>query len=89
MRRASAATPSVRWIPGSSIAAINTEWRPALCAQFPEPTGDPATWTRSRMVYSWYHHPDYFCPEPYEKFPSAFSHIDLLPGPRGRDSGGT
>src|SRR5262245_33536185 len=42
------------------------QWRPALCARFPAPTGDPETWTRVQTVHSWYHHPDYFCPEPYE-----------------------
>ena len=62
------------------------EWRPALCAQFPEPTGDPAGWTRSQMVHSWYHHPDYTCPEPYAEYPSHL-HIDLLDRAQGRGYG--
>src|SRR6185436_1367739 len=39
------------------------EWRPRLCAQFPAPTGDPASWTRVQTAHSWYHVPDYFMPE--------------------------
>ena len=62
------------------------EWRPDLCAQFPEPTGDPAAWTRSEMVHSWYHHPDYTCPEPYADYPSHL-HIDLLDRAQGRGYG--
>jgi ribosomal protein S18 acetylase RimI-like enzyme len=62
------------------------EWRPALCAQFPMPGGHPSTWTRAQTVHSWYHHPDYFCPEPYESFPSHL-HIDLLERAQGRGFG--
>ena len=62
------------------------EWRPALMARFPDPSGDPSTWTRSQMVHSWYHHPDYFCPEPYAQYPSHL-HIDLLPRAQGRGWG--
>lgn len=62
------------------------EWRPKLCARFPEPTGDPAGWTRAQQVYSWYHHPDYYCPEPYEAYP-AHLHIDLLDRAQGRGFG--
>jgi hypothetical protein len=53
------------------------EWRPALCAQFPPPAGDRSTWTRVQSVHYVYHYPDYFCPEPYDEFPSHL-HIDLL-----------
>ena len=62
------------------------EWRRDLCARFPDPVGDPSTWTRVQEVYSWYHHPDYFCPEPYEAYPSHL-HIDLLPRAQGRGHG--
>src|SRR5688572_21587156 len=39
------------------------EWRPRLCAEFPEPHGDPRGWTHVEQVHHAYHHPDYFCPE--------------------------
>lgn len=54
------------------------EWRPELTSQFPAPKGDATSWTRLESVYDCYHHPDYFCPEPYEQYP-AHLHIDLLP----------
>lgn len=62
------------------------EWRPELCARFPEPTGDPRQWTRTKQEHHAYHHPDYFCPEPYEAYPSHL-HIDLLPRAQGRGYG--
>jgi ribosomal protein S18 acetylase RimI-like enzyme len=70
----------------SFYARYELEWRPKLCGRFPEPTGDPAKWTRAQHVYSWYHHPDYFCPEPYAVHPSHL-HIDLLPRAQGRGYG--
>lgn len=62
------------------------EWRPALCARYPAPTGDPASWTRVQTVYHWYHHPDYTCPEPYAAYPSHL-HIDLLERAQGQGFG--
>jgi ribosomal protein S18 acetylase RimI-like enzyme len=53
------------------------EWRPTLSARYPEPQGDPEKWSRVEQVYHSYHHPDYFCPEPYTAYPSHL-HIDLL-----------
>jgi len=70
----------------SFFKAYETEWRPGLCARFPEPQGDPARWTRLQHVHSWYHHPDYFTPEPYAAYPSHL-HIDLLPRAQGRGYG--
>lgn len=67
-------------------ARYETEWRPTLCARHPEPTGDPSRWSRAQQVHSWYHHPDYYCPEPYEQYPSHL-HIDLLPRAQGRGYG--
>ena len=64
------------------FARYEAEWRPDLCARFPDPQGNPRQWTRVQEVYSWYHHPDYFCPEPYFAYPSHL-HIDLLE--RARD----
>jgi ribosomal protein S18 acetylase RimI-like enzyme len=37
-------------------------------------------------VYSWYHNPDYFTPEPYEIYPSHL-HVDLLPRAQGHGYG--
>ena len=68
------------------FARYEAEWRPDLCARFPDPKGDPNQWTRVQEVYSWYHHPDYFCPEPYATYPSHL-HIDLLERARGRGYG--
>src|SRR6185436_7596958 len=48
--------------------------------------GDATGWTRVQQVYDWYHHPDYFCPEPYDLFPSHL-HIDLLTRAQGRGYG--
>lgn len=62
------------------------EWRPKLCAEFPMPKGDPAAWTRPEMVHSWYHSPDYFCPQPYGQYPSHL-HIDLLERAQGKGFG--
>ena len=62
------------------------EWRPALVAQFAEPGGDPARWTAVEQAHHTYHHPDYFCPEPYARFPSHL-HIDLIARAQGRGYG--
>lgn len=67
-------------------ARYEAEWRPALCRQFPMPSGSPQDWRRSQLVHSWYHHPDYFCPEPYAEFP-AHTHIDLHPRAQGKGNG--
>ena len=67
-------------------ARYDAEWRPQLCARFPSPQGDPAAWTPLQRVYRTYHHPDYFCPDPYVEYPSH-AHIDLLPRAQGRGLG--
>jgi len=64
----------------------DAEWRPGLCAQFPAPKGDPTKWSRVERVHSWYHDADYFCPDPYDEYPSHL-HIDLLPRAQGRGYG--
>lgn len=80
---------------GYALAALDShafyeryerEWRPRLCTEFAMPAGDPTTWTRTQTVHSWYHRPDYFCPEPYEQYPSHM-HIDLLERARGQGIG--
>ena len=70
----------------SFYARYESEWRPELCRRFPAPTGDPAGWTRVQQIHQVYHQPDYFCPEPYEQYPSHL-HIDLLPRAQGRGLG--
>jgi len=50
------------------------------------PAGDPKKWNRVQQVHSWYHEPDYFCPEPYVDYPSHL-HIDLLPRAQARGFG--
>lgn len=67
-------------------ARYESEWRPALCARFPAPVGDPALWSRVQQVYHLYHHPDYTTPDPYEAYPSHL-HIDLLERAQGRGFG--
>jgi ribosomal protein S18 acetylase RimI-like enzyme len=67
-------------------ALYESEWRQTLCARFPAPTGDPSLWTRVQHAHWCYHHPDYFCPEPYAAYPSHV-HIDLLPRAQGRGYG--
>lgn len=67
-------------------ARYEAEWRPDLCRRFPAPAGDPGAWTRVQQAYWTYHHPDYFCPEPCETYPSHL-HIDLLARAQGRGFG--
>lgn len=67
-------------------ARYESDWRQRLCAQFAAPQGDATNWTPVQHVHYTYHHPDYFCPEPYEMYPSHL-HIDLLPRAQGRGHG--
>lgn len=62
------------------------DWLPGIRHAHPEPTGDPASWTRTQKLYYEYYHPDVFTPEPYEEYPSHL-HIDLLPRAQGRGLG--
>src|SRR5438874_2698502 len=68
------------------FARYEAEWRSDLCARFPAPQGESGDWTRVQQVYSWYHTPDYFYPEPYQSYPSHL-HIDLLARAQGRGYG--
>ena len=62
------------------------EWRPRLTARFPEPTGDPAGWTRARQVHRLYHHPEHLIPGPPGHYP-AHVHVDLVARAQGRGLG--
>lgn len=70
----------------SFYARYESEIRPRVAAEFPEPSGDPAAWTRAQHVHRSYHHPDYHCPEP-DAYP-AHAHIDLVPRAQGQGYGG-
>ncbi len=67
-------------------ARYEAGWRQELCAKFPIPTGDSSRWTRAQNIHVLYHQPDYYCPEPYECYPSHL-HIDFLPRAQGRGFG--
>jgi ribosomal protein S18 acetylase RimI-like enzyme len=71
---------------GQFYARYEREWRPRLCGEFAAPGGDATAWTPLQRVYNAYHRPDYFCPEPYDEYPSHL-HIDLLPRAQGRGYG--
>jgi ribosomal protein S18 acetylase RimI-like enzyme len=62
------------------------KWLPDIRKRYPEPTGDQAGWTRTQKVFYDYYHPDVFCPEPYDQYPSHL-HIDMLPRVQGRGLG--
>src|SRR5437016_2442802 len=66
--------------------AYQTKWLPEIRRRYPEPTGDPARWSRSQRVYYEYYHPDIFLPEPYDSYPSHL-HIDLVLRAQGRGQG--
>ena len=55
--------------------AYLTRWLPGLRARYPEPTGEPANWTRTQHVHHEYYHPNIFLPDPYEPHPSHLHHI--------------
>ncbi len=66
-----------------STSATNASGGRACARSFPRRRGIPPAGRRVQQVHTCYHHPDYFCPEPYEAYPSHL-HIDLLPRAQGR-----
>ena len=84
--RASAAMRSARSIRAPSTRATRPSGGRELCARFPAPQGDPSQWTRVSRFIRRITIPDYFCPEPYDAYPSHL-HIDLLPRAQGRGYG--
>jgi len=73
---------------GAFYDRYEREWRPRLVARFPEPTGDPAGWTRAEQVHRLYHHPDHLVPGPPGHYP-AHVHVDLVARAQGRGLGKT
>ena len=78
-------------VAGYALAALDSrnfydrydrEWRPQLCEQFADPSGNPSDWSPVERAYHDYHHPDYHCPASYDDYPSHL-HIDLLARTRG------
>jgi ribosomal protein S18 acetylase RimI-like enzyme len=67
-------------------ARYEREWRPDLVRRFPAAEGDPERWSPVERAHHAYHHPDYYCPEPYGAYPSHL-HIDLLPRAQGQGCG--
>jgi len=63
-----------------------TEWLPPLCARFPAPQGDPATWSPVQQLYHEYHHYQVYYPESFRAYPSHL-HIDLAPRAQGHGQG--
>lgn len=62
------------------------QWLPPVCREFPEPSGDSATWSPARKLHYEYHHPSIAMPQPYEQYPSHI-HIDLVERAQGRGLG--
>ena len=56
------------------LRATNASGGPDLPRDFPTPQGDSEDWTRVQHVHHLYHHPDYFCPEPYARLSVAHAH---------------
>jgi ribosomal protein S18 acetylase RimI-like enzyme len=69
-----------------NLRALRSRVAAGAVRPLPAPTGDSSQWTRAQQVHHGYHHPDYFCPEPYELYP-AHLHIDLLVRAQGRGYG--
>jgi len=84
-----------RGVCGYALAALDSarfeqrflrEWLPPLQARFPEPAGDPATWTPVQQLYREYHHPQLFYHPAFQTYPSH-AHIDLLARAQGQGQG--
>jgi len=62
------------------------EWWPKLRAQYADPSGDPANWSRDERMAHHIHHPGRTPRRINERYP-AHLHIDLLPRFQGRGIG--
>ena len=61
-------------------------WLPALRRLYPQPQGEPATWSPTEALYHLYHRTELDVPDPLKQYPSHM-HIDLLPEAQGRGNG--
>lgn len=65
---------------------LERDWWPSLRERYPEPAGDPATWTMdARRIWS-IHHPSRVPEEIVQAYP-AHIHMNLLPCAQGRRIG--
>jgi ribosomal protein S18 acetylase RimI-like enzyme len=60
------------------------QWLPPLQQLYPDPIGDPETWTFDEQLYHALHHPDDY--KTFDAYPSHL-HIDLLPRAQGQGNG--
>ncbi len=61
-------------------------WLPPLQAQYPDPQGDPDSWTHDEKAHHHFHHPKLDLPVALKPYPSHL-HIDLLPRAQGQGHG--
>lgn len=66
--------------------AYRSRWLPDLQARYPDPTGDPGTWTPTERILHMIHHPKLEPSEVARDYPSHL-HVDLLPRAQGRGNG--
>jgi ribosomal protein S18 acetylase RimI-like enzyme len=62
------------------------EWLPPLQNLYPDPQGDPNSWTLDEQIYHEIHHPRQELYKALEPYPSHL-HIDLLPRAQGQGNG--
>lgn len=67
-------------------AWLEREWFPGLRERYPEPGGDPGTWTRDERLIKQFYKDDSGDNALLKDYPSHL-HIDLLPRAQGRGNG--
>ena len=71
---------------GAFFRRYREEWLPPLQARYPDPPGDPSTWSPMERLYHHLHHPRAKFPAELADYPSHL-HIDLLPRAQARGNG--